>query len=308
MMLTCKTLYEKWNNIPMYVNGYQLLDGNHPVDIYIGYEELNQKTLLILNAREFVDLPSSKSIIAHNFQRADGSWAISFRLVQIKNEDVFIRLCWDIIESSRDEKKDAVGYIVGRYLKWQKLMAHQRPDIMDTSRQKGLIGELHYLKFLSQKEGNSKAIDSWVGPEGADQDFIFEDHWSEIKATLVSSVCISISSLEQLDTTFAGDLVVVFLDKTAPGDASGFTLTHAVNEARRIFESEARLLEKLEIKLFQYGYKDSKEYEIQKYILSGESTYRVDDTFPKLTKKNVPFQIIGAKYTISLAAIEMFKI
>jgi hypothetical protein len=306
-MMTFNELKEKWEAMPVYGNGFLLLDSAHHVDINIGYEELNQKTLLIRNSGIVSELPSSKSIAASNYQFADGNWVLSFRLVQNDNEEVFLRLCWDIIESSRDTTKNIIDFIVQRYLKWQRLMEYKRPSILLPARQKGLMGELVFLAECIKTMGLQKALDSWCGPEGADQDFIYDDTWTEVKAATMASATISISSLEQLDTDNEGSLMLYRIDKTTDTDANGFTLKDIVQNTRVLFLDNLKCRELFDLKLFQYGYKDIPEYGKQKYRFCGAEEYRVDGTFPKLTRNNIAYQIISARYAIDLASIAAFR-
>jgi len=306
-MMTFNELKEKWEAMPIYGNGFILIDSSHHIDINIGYEELNQKTLLIHNSGMLPELPSSKSIAASNYQVRDGTWVLSFRLVQSDNEEVFLRLCWDIIESSRDISETIIDFIVGRYLKWQRLMEYKRPNILPVARQKGLIGEILFLTECIKTMGVQKALESWCGPEGADQDFIYDGTWTEVKATTMASTTISISSLEQLDIDIDGSLMVYRLDKTTESNTSGFTLTDMVLNTRGLLSSNFKSKELFELKLFQYGYKDLPEYGKQKYCLCGEEEYLVGRTFPRLTKGNIAFQITAAKYSIDLASIAVFR-
>lgn len=306
-MMTFNELIEKWEAMPVYGNAFLLIDSSHRIDINIGYEELNQKTLLIQNSGIVAELPSSKSIEASNYQFADGTWVLSFRLVQSDNEEVFLRFCWDIIESSRDVSENIIDFIVGRYLKWQRLMEYKRPNILPAASQKGLMGEMMFLTECTKTMGAQKALESWCGPEGADQDFIYDDTWAEIKATTLASKTISISSLEQLDIGIDGSLVLYRLDKTTESDTSGFALADMVQNTRTLFSTNLKCKELFELRLFQYGYKDLPEYGKQKYRFCGAEEYLVDKTFPRLTKGNIAYQITSANYTIDLASIVLFK-
>lgn len=305
-MMTFSELRGKWDTMPMYTDAFLLLDSTHPVEIHIGYAELNQKTLLIRNAGEQSNVNSSKSIVADNYKTSDGTWNLSFRLIQIDNEEVFLRFCWDIIESSRQECDDPIQFIIERYAKWLKLMEHMRTDIMDASRQKGLIGELLHLIKLTMKLGIEKTVQSWTGPFGSDQDFVYDDTWDEVKSVGVASETVSISSLEQLDTDQNGTLVVYFIDKTTPTNANGISLATTVCSARECVESSTTARELLEQCLFLYGYRDLKEYEVQKYHLAGFRRYNVSEEFPKLIRKNTNSAITQARYSLSLSAIAGF--
>lgn len=95
---------------------------------------------------------------------------------------------------------------------------------MSANAQKGLIGELLYLEYLIDQNGVKHAFESWVGPDGSDQDFLLDDSWTEVKTTTISSDSINISSLEQLDRDDFGRLVVYFMDKVDSPNKSTITL------------------------------------------------------------------------------------
>lgn len=306
-MMTFDELKEKWEAMPVYGNAFLLIDSSHHIDINIGYEELNQKTLLIQKSGIVPELPSSKSIAASNYQFADGTWVLSFRLVLSDNDEVFLRFCWDIIESSRDVSENIIDFIIERYLKWQRLMEYKRPNILPSASQKGLIGEILFLTKCTKIMGLQKALESWCGPEGADQDYIYDSTWTEIKATTLASTTIIISSLEQLDTDNDGSIILYRIDKTTDSDTNGFTLADMVQNTRTLFSRNLKSKELFELRLFQYGYKDLPEYGKQKYRFCGVEEYLVDGTFPRITKGNIAYQITSARYTIDLASIAVFR-
>lgn len=310
-MLSNMELLKKWDDVPFYGGGYKRIDDTHPLEWYIGYEDINQKAILLVTNNNPGNISSSKSIIASTGRRQDGKWAISFRLIKKDNEDVFIHLCWDIIESSRDKSLGCatVDYIIDRYNKWLKLMEYQRADLMDDASIKGLIGEMLFLEENIQNGMTLQvAIDGWIGPDGADQDFVYANGWTEIKCTGVSTDSISISSIEQLDAELPGWIYIFFVDKTAPENINGFTLMEKVEQLRIAFTSNLKARAIFENKLFKYGYVDRKEYNEQRYRFGGKSKYKVNDSFPRLIKSNLPLQIVSAKYNISLASIEGWKL
>ena len=186
-------------------------------------------------------------------------------------------------------------------------MEHVRLDIMSNSMQKGLLGELMYLKELISILGDVKAVHSWSGPDDADQDFVYDNIWAEIKAISASAETVSISSLEQLDSDTSGTLRVYFLEATTPDNNHGFTLFQVISEVRARISSNPEANELFENKLFMYSYKDNPLYDIQKYYLHSVNDYDVRDNFPRITKDNINPAIVQAQYSISLAAIDDFK-
>jgi len=310
-MLSKETLLDKWNKLTYHTGGYVRIDSDHPLEWHIGYEGINQKSLLLVSAFEPSTLPSSKSILVVTGQRADGSWAITFRLIRSEQEEVFIHLCCDLIESSRDQSNNIQGFkfVMERYVQWSKLMEHQGSGLLKESEIKGLLGEVFYLQEIACTGMQLlEVIKGWIGPEGADQDFVYADKWCEVKALVSDSKIVSISSLEQLDAPFPGELIIFFIDKTSPNDAKGFSLRGKVAEVREGLLMDAATVTLFDEKLLRYGYIDIPEYEKQHYKMSGSRRYRLDEKFPRLTKESVPTQLAAARYELSIQAIEKWRI
>ncbi|MCR2823319.1 PD-(D/E)XK motif protein [Lederbergia panacisoli] len=311
MTITNETLLQKWNALTYNANAFVRIDASHSLEWYIGYENINQKVLLLVAEYESDTLPSSKSIQVSSGKRVDGNWVLSFKLIRAEQEDVFIRLCSDLIESSRNQQNNLSGleFVISRYNQWAKLMEIYKTGVLSESIQKGLIGELYYLKEVI--EGGMSlgvAVNGWLGPEKADQDFIFSDGWHEIKVVGLSSNVVTISSLEQFDSTLPGELIIYFLDKTAHYDINGFTLHSLISEIWECLSSHREAFNNFNEKLLQIGYIDLPEYQKQFYRLGKVCKYEVDDKFPKLVKGNVPNQIVSAGYQLSIQAIEPWKV
>ncbi|WP_310551803.1 PD-(D/E)XK motif protein [Paenibacillus glufosinatiresistens] len=310
-MVTNEQLLDKWNSIIQYAKSYVRIDGTHPLDWHIGYEDINQKSLLIVCSYEPEILPSSKSIISSVGSRGDGKWTMTFRLVRQENEEVFIRLCCDLIESSRNQCDSVLGikFVAKRYMQWSKLMEQESKGLLSDSERKGLLGELiHLQNCILDGIPMHEAVESWMGPEGADQDFVFSATWHEVKATGIGSESVSISSLEQLKAPCSGKLIIYFIDITAPNSSSSFTLLSKADDIRGVLKSNPATLDLFNDKLLGKGFIDSLEYKEYWYRLGGIQSYRVDDSFPKLINSNVPPQIASASYNISIPAIESWRI
>jgi len=310
MMLTSESLSAKWNSLPTQAGGYTRVDHLHPLELYIGLEAINQKSLLLISSFEPSPPPSSKSLQVVVGQRTDGKWALAFRLLRMEQEEVYLQLCCDLIESARQQRNDAKGmqFVVDRYRRWHRLMETQENGLMGEAARKGLIGELLFLQRVL-KSGLSAldAVNGWIGPESADRDFVFPDCWHEIKTAGAGAKSVSVSSLEQLDAAPPGELVVFFVDRTAPGDGLGFSLNEKVQEIKAELQGAPAALELFATKLLDYGYMFQREYDVPHYRFHGMRRYRIDSSFPRLIKDNVPAQIAAATYALSLAAIENWR-
>jgi len=309
-MLSSDELLEQWNGLSHHSSGYVRIDGIHPLDWYLGHEEINQKSLLLVCHDKPGKTPSSKSILTSTGRRGDGNWALVFRLIRDEHEDVFIRFACDLIESSREQLNNRAGinFVINRYKQWAKLMEQQSSVLLGESERKGLLGELIFLqKCLYEGITCLEAVSSWMGPEGADQDFIFSSRWYEIKTVGIGSKTFSISSLEQLNAPPPGELVLYYIDKTAPRSAGAFTLLGKVSEIKETLKDDPTAKELFITKLLQYGFIDLKDYEEFWYRQEGSNTFEVDYRFPKLTRGNVPVQVTAASYDISIHAIANWK-
>lgn len=311
MMFSNETLLKKWNNLNYHNNGFIRIDAEHPLEWHIGYESINQKTLLLISNFEPTTIPSSKSILVAVGKRADNKWALSFRLIRNEQEDVFIRLSCDLIESSRNQTNNFQGleFVLHRYNQWAKLMEVQPTGLLSESQKKGLIGEIIFLQqIISKGIPLISAVRGWIGPEGADQDFVYSDGWHEVKALGMGAKTVSISSLEQLDAELPGELVLYFIDKSTPHDDNGFTLNKKVDETRQCLQNSYLAGNLFNEKLLQYGYIELPEYDSSWYRLRRCEKYVLDHHFPRLVKENVPSQVTTVNYQLSIESIERWKV
>ena len=311
MKITAEYLHEKWSAFNYYDGGYIQIELKHALEWHIGYKDIDQKVLVIISKNEPKLLPSSKSIVVTKGYRTDGRWTLSFVLMRNEQDSVFELLCADLIYYSQasDNEVSALNLIVKRFKQWNKLLEHQRTNLMDESNRKGLLGELIYLcKVIDSGYPVLSAVQGWVGPDGADQDFVYADSWYELKSVGVSATSVKISSLEQLANSDYGELVVMLIDKCAPEHSGAVSLGEQVDRIFSRVNEDDDVHALLENKLIRYGFIDLPEYREQKYICSGEIHYRVEAGFPRLTVNNVVPQIIEAQYSISLASIEDWRI
>lgn len=305
-MLTDIDLLIKWNNLPYQIDGYLRVDSDHNIDWYIGYENINQKSLLLIMENEPSQIPSSKSIAVNIGKRKDNKWAITFRLISIEREEVFIRLCWDLIDSSRTYLNDKAGFqsIVNRYNQWARLMENQNSSLLSEAEQKGLLGELEFiLEQLNRGMDFVNTIAGWLGPEGTDQDFIYSKKWHEIKTTGLSALTVGISSIEQLDRDLDGELIIYFADPTSTTDKSGVTLTGKVNEVRSALDINFEAKNLFEEKLLRAGYFDLPEYNKKPFRIDGKKKYCIEDDFPRICRDSIPNEISSLEYKLIIQSL-----
>lgn len=305
--MTFNELKEKWDNIPAVGNGFLKLGLENPLNLQIGYSQNAYKSFIVMDTGIIKNIPSSFAVKVSNVQLMNMSWILEFQLVHLSFEEEFLRLCWDMIEYSSKEE-DALNALIHRYMTWQKLLQYENKSVMSFQRQKGLLGELIYLSTMIDDMGAEEAVDSWTGPDGSDQDFIFPADWAEVKSVSLASETIHISSLQQLQQEMEGKLIVYILESTTAGE-NRVCLVDVVNEIKTKLMNNARYLDRFNLKLYKYGYRKSHENEYcnNPFRFIEKKEYVVNDIFPKLVGENVCSEIVSCKYELSLAAIEKYR-
>ncbi|NLE24959.1 MAG: PD-(D/E)XK motif protein [Clostridiaceae bacterium] len=307
MKTTPEILERQWDSIKHTSGGFLQIDTHHPLEWYIGYLSISQRTLLLVSDTEIGAIESSKSMIVSRRRReSDNRWTITFELLRNEQQGVFAILCCDMIENSRVavNEAEALKLVINRYKQWSRLLETQRSGLMDENSRKGLLGELLFLyERIEIGDSALTAVQGWVGADGADQDFVYEDGWHEIKSIGTSATSVSISSLEQLDCADKGELVIMRIDKTAPDKSGALSLNDVVRQISSMLIRDSDVLDLFRSKLSAYGYIDLQEYSEQKYSCSGMQRYVVNNTFPRLTRQNVPTQIESLHYELSLPSM-----
>ncbi len=304
-------LHNLWSSINFYDGGTLKVSIKHVLDWYLGYRSQNEKMLLIVSDKEPDMLAQSKSIEVLKTCRGDGKWMLSLILKDKEQDDVFETLCYDLIlySQSSDNENKALKLLFKRYNQWNLLLKAQGKHVIDEKQRKGLLGELIFLCDKIEKGLPADvALKGWIGPEGGDQDFVYDKGWYEIKSVGSSASAVSISSLQQLGNYAYGELVVMRIDKSSPEMSDAISLAEQVDKAYKLLNHDVDLFYILEDKLIKYGYIDLPEYKKQKYYLSGCARYIVSDEFPRLTSFDISDKIIAAQYSISLPGISCFKL
>ena len=305
IMKSIDELSHAWSSMDENRMAFIVIETSHPLNFHIGYAAPKQKCFVVENTGEIENIVSSKGIAVRCMPISNGI-GLQFVLLTPQLEDLFVKLCWNLIDASNGPSEGAVDRLVMEYRNWQRLLQQERPHILTSMQQKGLIAELLFLSELIDRVGSNSALQSWTGPEGSDQDFDFPQYWAEIKATSLASDKVQISSLQQLDRCDSGVLAVYRMDKTTAHGIHSLTLEEAINTVKAKISSQHER-DVFECKLLKHGIlsghyqRSSDRFKVLKKLL-----YNVTSDFPKLTPGNTPAGVVEAKYSISLASIASF--
>ena len=238
--------------------------------------------------------------------------------IRLNNPDFekqFSRFIEDILPlaDSCKTENSLLEAIYSQCRQWKEFMRMKIYEKLDTNKQKGLIGELYFLKHLFKKIEIRESISAWTGPEKECKDFLIGSFGFEVKSKksgLDSSVRISSEFqlfLEDLKGLF---LIVFTVDKTFKSDSKGKNLSQIVEEFRKfIGSSDTNCIELFNTKLQAYGFSDSHDYSKDYWIINNDFViYELTDEFPKIIVEDInPGFIKKVTYDLYLNQLEEYN-
>lgn len=302
-----KDIIEEKLRIGKVDNTYQRVDSEHPIDIFIGYDENGYKSLAITGETLTKNLVSTSIISVSSKKRYDNKIQLIFSLTDDSFISLFLHYCEDVINSSKNISSAIVlDFLVGRWNYWRKMFKVTNSDLLSDSVIKGLVGELLFLnKKMFGKYEVASSIAAWMGPEMAHKDFEINDDWYEVKSTDSSSASIKISSLSQLDAENEGRLAVVLLDKASPENTNSYNLNSCVSNTLLKINDES-VADEFMNKLAEMGYFYDIRYDNICYALKSITQYKVNDNFPRMTATDISTGITNVSYSVLLQSISQF--
>ena len=292
----------------LFKNSYFLrADSSHPLELLLGVDKEGRKAIRFVGDFKTVKVTGTKAIAVKHFQLNDRN-CIQFSLIDPQTADPFYKFIDDLVGSSRKLSKQENGYsfVINRYSRWKRMFVPAK-EILSENNIMGLIGELYFLfSVMIQKYGELKAIESWSASDPTVKDFSIDNTWYEIKTTGPKSKTVHINSVEQLQSTTSGALIVIRLEKMA-NTYKGLTLNLMVKSLMdKIVSPE--VLETLQIKLEERGYVYNEKYDDYVYECKELSCFSVDDSFPVLKKEELDEAIAEAEYDLLIEKLKRFII
>jgi len=235
---------------------------------------------------------------------------LAITLLEDKEQGIFEAMVMDLLNllgdptPSSQSSKNATGLLIERIKAWQEFMDRNEIGLLSASEEIGLVGELEFLhRMLHLGLDPIAAIESWKGPFGGNQDFQLGSGAVEVKTSLAGgSFPAKISNLDQLDPSQISPLFLAALRlKQAPEGSSLGDLASAIIATISHFSHTET---KFRLALMKAGYIDThSEKYLRKFVVEHHQVFLVDQHFPRLTKGNVPREVVHASYTINLERI-----
>lgn len=283
------------------------------VDLYAGLDEKLRPLLALRVSRRPPQVSlESDALEQFRIQRTDGSWQMVLRLEKEGLEPVFGRLCQDLVDAAADmiSEQELLDLFVSRLRLWERLFSHTDDGLLDLHQIRGLMAELLVLEQLLQtgKRSVADVVAGWVGPTGADQDFVYSDLALEVKSLVPGRATVSISSLGQLDCAVPLRLIVIPLAKASGSAQGAVSLNGMVARLEMLASSDGTALDLLRSRLLEARYVDHPGYDDQRFVPADPACFSVDPGFPRLLKGEIPSGVVDAQYQVGLSALQPFQI
>lgn len=289
------------------------VDSQHPFEIYAGVDCAGSVMLAVgVRTRPPVIDADTGALNYIRAQRAGGTWIMALRLAGSDLEQVFGRLCQDLIDAAAKVATEAalVSLFKERLLLWKRLFRDGGSGLLQKFQIKGLIAELLALEafILRNSDNPGLPVMSWVGPAGADQDFLFTDRAVEIKAISPGAEKVSIASAGQLCTEVPLELHLYVLRETSSSEAGAISLPVIVSRIEQLLADQPNALHAYRSKLIEARYIELDHYQNVAFTLMEIRRYTVCDNFPRLVKPEVPEAVVDVTYSILISSIAPFRI
>lgn len=288
------------------------IDPVSQLDIYAG---VSDSLLVVLAVGVSIRPPAvalqSGALDYFRRQRADGSWLMVLRLKLRELEQVFGRLCQDLIDAttSVQTQKELISLMVARLKLWEMLFSGTKDGLLGITQIRGLVAELVVLEDIlaSGKRGIADAVEGWVGPTRADRDFEYPDVSLEVKSLSPGRRGVTITSLDQLASEGPLMLMVATLTTGSKNDAGAFCLNTLVGRLEGKVSDDTHAFALFKEKLILAGYVEHPQYESDWFVFADMRSFNVGTGFPRLVAKNVPEGVLSASYEIELASLSLFE-
>lgn len=235
-----------------------------------------------------------------------------FKLLNNQHKDIFSILCEDLITSIATEsnEKHLIKIILNKFEKWKSLFIKIASSGLSPEEQRGLFGELFFLRnFLQANKKFQQIISAWVGSSKEIRDFQMNNWAVEVKTTIGNNhQKVHISSERQLDNTHIENLFLYHVS-LEPAQEAGETLNEIVNSIYTILEDDIISSNRFKSKLYEAGYFENHYnlYDSVGYFVRNDTFYKIENDFPRIQENEIRCGVGDIKYSIILSHCEPYK-
>lgn len=260
-------------------------------------------------------MPSGRGFVVGEVKLSGGEaygrvW-MGIRRMQSGSPELFSRMAADLLDVlgrlQGAGEPILVKALIQRVRAWQEFMSRSSIETLTSEEEVGLFGELQLLHRLLQSGLDPAiAIAAWEGPLGGVHDFLSKSFAIEVKATLASGgFRVRISSVEQLDSLVFENIHLFAVRLVL--DEKGLTLPEQIGRLYELVEPSDQV--SLENRVLAAGYRvGAEDFYSRRFSVVECLMFCVNDNFPRLSRGNVPAQVVDANYVLDVGQIRHLSV
>lgn len=220
--------------------------------------------------------------------------------------DVFTIVVKDILDELERQKlaENYINALKSRIAKWREFFKSASERKLSAEAEIGLFGELSFIRDMAER-GFACVFDFWNGPIKSAQDFQGNKVAIEVKTSSSRELeHVYISSEVQLDK---GNYSELFLSiyRVERDDTSGISLPELIDAVASNMAEQQR--NRFYALLLCLGYtNDDASYYKKKYCIKEQRTFCVEDSFPRITCRDLPKGVGDVHYALYLDSAAPF--
>lgn len=281
-------------------------------DLYLGWERPHDRRWLILRVHrdalpELEQLPTTRGVelrVERLLDDPEEFRSLIMRLSDTRFADVFAALAEDIARRVAPVPDDsaAVAEFTARLQKWQRFLEQYGPRGLGAEAQRGLYGELWFLREEILPAIGGRGVEYWVGSLGAPKDFQIASWAVEIKTSVTRNQGqIRIANERQLDDQGLQELFLchIIVDE---GSAAGESLPQIIQSLRGTLQTHTQACETFESRLLDAGYLESHadQYGSLTWGVRTVTFFQVGSGFPRIVGSDLPAGVEDVTYSVSI--------
>ncbi len=304
-----------WNDIQKPVTGYNVkrADSEHPHDFFWGKDTDGSCLLLFELTKELAESLEGKSVDLQGvktditYHTTTSEYFFNLALQNKEDQDIFYRLCLDLIDRTKDVfvRKVALEVINNRLKRWKAFLRGRKKYLLSAREVRGLFAELEFVHKGLTEYGNQLAVlEGWQGPLDEPQDFVLGDFAVEVKSlTGLQKDKVRISSEYQLVTHLDNLFLHVIYLAEFHDCTKGFSLNAQVEVVRdAIVDTDHKDI--FDSRLYETGYLELKDYDAPCYSVTKHISFHVREGFPRISPEDLADGVSGVIYDLDLKSLE----
>lgn len=286
------------------------LASDYKRDVRLLYIKVDSENVVIENLPRFRGLEIT--LVSESLGEFENEFFLKFTQSIPNTDNIFELVISDICDRIVSFNNDNINSTLINVLsEWKYFFEKLETKILSPSEQKGLFGELYFLKnYLLKKYTTYESLVFWTGADKTNHDFQINKNAVEIKTSSSKQhKKITIASERQLDNTGLDNLFLGVMTFNMHINCPSKALGQIVSDIFVIINDDFAAVYFFEIKLIKIGFNrlNSDKYTVG-FSTREVKFYEVVDGFPRLLYKQLPNGIGDIKYTVMVATCEPFEI